>query len=143
MLLSLKNYVYETEKLKNFDEEVLIQVKIYIPLFLFHYLFPLEYTYRFLWWSQKSDLKQKYLVELIKRRSKFYEKNMSRDCASNFDQWKRFSGNYEPIRDWFWFVNKITAKRLSLLSFYWVHSNSVEVPPLTKWVFWREHYLSY
>ena len=46
----------------------------------------------------------KYLLELIKRRSKVQEKNMSCEGRLNFDQWKTFSENYKPIRVWLWFV---------------------------------------
>ena len=50
----------------------------------------------------------KYLLELIKRRSKVQEKNMSCEGRLNFDQWKTFSENYKPIRVWLWFVYKFT-----------------------------------
>ena len=43
----------------------------------------------------------KYLLELIKRRSKVQEeKNISCERALNLDQWKTFSGNYKPMRVW-------------------------------------------
>ena len=49
----------------------------------------------------------KYL-ELIKRRSKVQENNMSCERALNFDQWKTFSENYKPMRVWLWLVYKFT-----------------------------------
>ena len=36
--------------------------------------------------SGKSNSKQKYLLELIKRRSKIHQRNMQRECGLNFDQ---------------------------------------------------------
>ena len=50
----------------------------------------------------------KYLLELIKRRSKVQETNMSCERALNFDQWKTFSENYKPMRIWLWLVYKFT-----------------------------------
>ena len=47
-------------------------------------------------------------IYLNKRRSKVEEKNMSYECALNFDQRKTFSGNYKPMRLWLWLVYKIT-----------------------------------
>ena len=55
--------------------------------------------------SETSNLKY---LELIKRRSKFQEKNMPCKLALNFDQSKTFSENYEPMRVWLWFVYKFT-----------------------------------
>lgn len=43
------------------------------------------------WWSEKSNFKQKYLLESIKRRTKVHEKNVSPERALNFDQSKSFS----------------------------------------------------
>ena len=43
----------------------------------------------------------------VKRRSKVQEKNMSSELILNFDQWKTFSGSYEPMRVWLWLVYKI------------------------------------
>ena len=59
----------------------------------------------------------KYL-ELIKRRSKVQENNMSCERALNFDQWKTFSKNYKPMRVWLWLVYKFTENycRLRLFS---------------------------
>ena len=61
----------------------------------------------FLWCSEKWTSNTKYL-ELIKRRSKVQEKNMSCERALNFDQWKTFSENYKPMRVWLWLVYKFT-----------------------------------
>ena len=41
---------------------------------------------------------KKILLELIKRRSIIYEKNMSRERALNFDQPRTFSENYKSIK---------------------------------------------
>ena len=45
--------------------------------------------------SETSNTKN---LELIKRRSKVQESNMSCDCVLNFDQSKTFSENYKPMR---------------------------------------------
>ena len=44
------------------------------------------------------DVMRNKLPELIKRRSKVQEKNMSCERTLNFDQWKTFSENYRPMR---------------------------------------------
>ena len=60
----------------------------------------------FLWGSEKTN--RKYLLELMKWRSKVHQKNMSREKASDLDQWTLFSENYKPISVWLWFASKIT-----------------------------------
>ena len=45
-----------------------------------------------------DEMRNKYLLELIKRRSKVQEKNMSYERPLNFDQGETFSGNYKPMR---------------------------------------------
>ena len=50
---------------------------------------------------------KKYLLASIKR-SKVHERNISRERAWNFDQWKTFSENYKAVRVWLWLVCKIT-----------------------------------
>ena len=47
------------------------------------------------------------IVELIKRRSKVQEKNMSCQRGINFDQWKTFSENYKPMRVWLWLLTNL------------------------------------
>ena len=44
----------------------------------------------------------------IKRRSKVQEKNISCEHDLNFDQWKTFSKNYEPMIVWLWLTYKFT-----------------------------------
>ena len=61
----------------------------------------------FLWYGVKWSLNTKYL-ELIKRRTKFQEKNMSCERVLNFHQWKTFSKNCQPMGVWLWFVYKFT-----------------------------------
>ena len=39
---------------------------------------------------------------------KVHKKNMSCECALNFDQWKTFAENCKPMRVWLWFVYKFT-----------------------------------
>ena len=59
-------------------------------------------------WTTASETSNTKYLELIKRRSKVQEKNMSCECALNFDQWKTFSENYKPMRVWSWLVYKFT-----------------------------------
>ena len=58
-----------------------------------------------------------YNISLNKRRSKVQEKNMSCECALNFDQWKTFSENFKPMRVWLWLVYKIYRELLLLATF--------------------------
>ena len=51
---------------------------------------------KLLWMTASETSNTKY-IELIKRRSKVQEKNMSRERALNFGQWKTFSENYKPM----------------------------------------------
>ena len=63
----------------------------------------MEFVFRYdisLVWG-KINYKQISILELIKRRSKVQEKNISCERALNFDQWKTFPKNYEPTRVWY------------------------------------------
>ena len=88
-------------------------------LFLFHDWFPLEFVLRYnisvTWWEINS--KQQNLFELIKRRSKVQEKNMSCERDLNFDQWKTFSENYKPMRVWLWVVHRFAENYCHLRLF--------------------------
>ena len=79
-----------------------------------------------------SFMRYKYLLELLKRRSKVQEKNMSCERGLNFDQWKTFSENSRPMRVWLWLVYKFK----SLATFLRVHSNSEEASYLS----WQNTY---
>ena len=57
-------------------------MKMCIYLYLFHDWFPLESVFRY----SISLMHKEFLLELIERRSKVEGKNMSRECALNFDQ---------------------------------------------------------
>ena len=59
-------------------------------------------------WTTASETSNTKYLELIKRRSKVQEKNMSCERALNFDQWKTFSENYKPMRVWLWLAYKFT-----------------------------------
>ena len=59
-----------------------------------------------------QTLTRKYLLELLKRRSKFHQKNMSQQCALNFD--KTLFENYKPIGV---FIYKITENNCRLWYF--------------------------
>ena len=66
------------------------------------------------------SLMYKYLLELIKRRFKVQEKNMSCERDLNFDQWKIFSESYKPLT----VCLQIYREWMSLATFLRVHSNS-------------------
>ena len=76
-------------------------------LFLFHDCFPVHAVFVYILllshaifpWCGEKNSNDKYLLELIKRKPKVQEKNMSCECVLNFDQWKTFSENYKPMRD--------------------------------------------
>ena len=60
-------------------------------------------------YSRKLISKRKDLLEFIKRKAKAHQRNISRERSLDFDQWKRFSENYAPIRACIWLVYKIAA----------------------------------
>ena len=91
-------------------------------LFLFHDWFPLNFFFDvvnifLMWWKIKSNLNSKYILELAKRRSKVQEKNMWWKRALSFDQWKRFSESYKPMRVWLWLLYKLTKNYCCLRLF--------------------------
>lgn len=43
-----------------------------------------------------------------------HQRNMSRELGLDFDQWKTFFENYEPIRNWLWRVYKIAENNCRL-----------------------------
>ena len=96
------------------------------------------YSYTiFLWWGI-------YPLELIKRRSKVQEKNMSRERALNFHQWKIFFENYKPVRAWLWLFNKFTYNDCCLQLFSkFIKLERGILPFLTKYASQLENYLSY
>ena len=77
-------------------------------LLLFHDWFPMKFVFIHIqYFFDRVFLAMpntKYLLESIKRRSKVQERNMSCECALNFDQWKIFSENYKLMRVWTWLV---------------------------------------
>ena len=80
-----------------------------------------------------------YRIELLKRRSKVQEKNVSCERGLNFDEWKTFSENYKSMRVWLWTVYKFTENncRWRLFSEF-IQTRSTylfKLPPLTKCVF--------
>ena len=72
---------------------------------------------QFLWCGKKKTPNNKYLLELIKRRSKVQEKNMSCERALKFDLWKTFFENNRPMRVWLWLVYKFIKNYCSLQLF--------------------------
>ena len=65
-------------------------------------------------WTTASETSNTKYLELIKRRSKVQEKNMSCERALNFDQWKTFPENYKPMRVWLWLVYNFTQNYFRL-----------------------------
>ena len=89
----------------------------------------------FLWCGEKKTPNNKYLPELIKRRSKVQEKNISCERGLIFDQWKKFSKNYKPMGVWLWLGYKFT-KNYCRFRLFRVHLNLEEVSYLP----WRNTY---
>ena len=79
---------------------------------LFHEWFHFDFVF-----IDSISLMYKCLLELIKKRSKVQEENMSCERALNFDQWKIFSENYKAIRVWLWLVYKFTENNCRLRLF--------------------------
>ena len=91
-----------TLKNRYFEHHYQKQVKIYVFtswLVSFGVCIYMQYFF---------DVMRNKLPELIKRRSKIQEINMSCERVLNFDQWKTFSENYNPIRVRLWLVYKFT-----------------------------------
>ena len=77
----------------------------------------------FLWCSENGTPSNKYLLDLLKRRSKLQEENMSCERALNFDQWKAFLKNYKPITAWLSLAYKFTENICrSRLFFEFIHT---------------------
>ena len=83
-----------------------------IYFYLFDDWFPLEFVF-----ICSISLMYKYLLELIKKRLKVQEKNMSCACALNFDQWKKFPKNHKSIRVSLWLVYNFTENNFCLRLF--------------------------
>ena len=60
------------------------QVKM-LDYFMIGFLWSLYSDAIFLWWGEKWSPNNKYVFELIKRRSKVQYKNISCECGLNFD----------------------------------------------------------
>ena len=86
--------------------------------FMIGFLWSLYSDTIFMWCGERWTPNNEDLLELIKRRSKVQEKNMSCERGLNFDQWKTFSENSKPMRVWLWLVYKFTENycRLRLFS---------------------------
>ena len=88
-------------------------------LFVFISLF-VSFGVCFYVWSWKWNSNRKYILELIKRRSKVHQENMSPKHGLNFDQWKSFFENFEPVRGWSWLVYKIGENNCCLRLFVYL-----------------------
>ena len=77
--------------------------------------------------------KNKYLLELIKRRSKVQEKNISCERGLSFDQWKTFSAKYKAMRVWLWLVYKFIENYCHMqLFFEFIETQKKYSTPLDK-----------
>ena len=148
--LFLKMFSWNWEKLKSFHKKFSLYIKKrdfstsisetsknVCFYFMIGFLCSL-YSYTiFLSWGN-------YPLELIKRRSKVQEKNMSRERALNFHQWKIFFENYKPVRAWLWLFNKFTYNDCCLQLFSkFIKLERGILPFLTKYASQLENYLSY
>ena len=108
---------WETLKINIRNKWKLISFCFY---FMVDFLWSLYLHTIFLWCGKKQipNNKKIFILELMKRRSRVQEKNMSCECALNFDQWKTFSENCKPMRVWVWLVYIFTEDycRLQLFS---------------------------
>ena len=77
---------------------------------------------RLLLWTTASETSNTKYLELMKRRSKVQEKNMSCERVLNLDQWKTFSESYKPMRVWLWLVYKFTEN----CQIYWLFSEFIQ-----------------
>ena len=77
-----------------FQNQCLRQVKLCFALFLFHCLFPLGKQICDAERNQRSN--RKYILELIKRRSKFHQTNMLCESTLSFYQSETFFEIYKP-----------------------------------------------
>ena len=114
------------DKKSIFQHQYQKQVKMYISFFYFMIDFLWEggggvftYTISFssltLW--EINSKRQISILELIKKRSKIREKNMSWERALVFYQWKTFSENYKPMAVWLWIIYKLTQNYCGLRLF--------------------------
>ena len=76
------------------------------------------------------------VINDIHNMSKVHKKNMPRESAFKFYQWKIFFENYKPMRVWSWLVYKNFRNVLSLVAFCQAHSNSKKVSYLP----WKNKY---
>ena len=90
-------------------------VCLFISFLLFRGWFALEFC---IYIQDFFDVVRNKLPDLIKRRSKVQEKNMSCERALDFDQWKTFSENYRSMRVWLWLVYKCTENYCRLQHFF-------------------------
>ena len=90
-------------------------VCFFISFLLFRDWFALEFC---IYIQDFFDVVRNKLPDLIKRRSKVQEKNMSCERALDFDQWKTFSENYRSMRVWLWLVYKCTENYCRLQHFF-------------------------
>ena len=106
------------------------QVKMYVSLFLSHVWLPLEFVFTYNTSLMRWEINNKYLMELIKRRSKVKEKIISCWRALNFDQLKTFFENYKPGEFHYCLFTNL-PRMIIAWDFFRLNSNSNKVPYLS------------
>ena len=106
------------------------QVKMYVSLSLSHDWLPLEFVFTYNTSLMRWEINNKYLMELIKRRSKVKEKTISCWRALNFHQLKTF---FETISQWEFHYGLFTnlPRIIVAWDFFLLNSNSNKVPQLS------------
>ena len=117
-------------KKTDFSKSTYENVNLFVSL-LWLVSFGVAFIYKVFFWRWPQN--NKYLLELIKRRSKLQEKNMPCKRALDFDQWKTFSENYKSIRVWLWLVYKFADNNCrSQLFFEFIRTQNKYPTPSTK-----------
>ena len=103
------------KKRKFFCTNIWESENVFPFLFIFVVFFPCSSVQYFFDAVRNQISSRKCLVELVKRASKVYQKNVSRERFLDFDQLKKNSENYMLIRDCNW----IRTQNHLVLIFKW------------------------
>ena len=114
------------KKRKFFCTNIWESENVFPFLFIFVVFFPCSSVQYFFDAVRNQISSRKCLLELVKRASKVYQKNVSRERFLDFDQLKKNSENYMLIRDCNWIrtqnhlVRIRTLDHLVKLAVFWV-----------------------
>ena len=97
------------------------------------------YVKNFLDAVRNTTTNRKCKLELIKRRSKVHQNNLTGEHILNFNQWKTLSENYKPIKVWLWFIYKIAEKNCLRLfiEFIQTHNRHIASPDKISILTWK------